>query len=191
MTVSLPASDDASGIDTVMYRVDGGAWQDYTSALTISSSGNHTFDYYAIDAAGNIGDPVTDHVKVDIVPPMLMVTSVKEGDVLPSEDILLTWACSEAHSGIYQFFVNVDGVSYGPYEHSVNETLIPTLPEGEHEIQVLAMDNAGNIGATTVRFSVTDPDTVSSLLWMGVGLAAMVAVVVIVYLALRSRGPSA
>ena len=191
-TVSIPASDDASGIDAIMYRVDGGAWQNYSSALTISSSGNHTIDYYAVDAAGNIGDSVTDHVKVDIVQPMVMVTSVKEGDLLLSEDILLTWACSEAHSGIHQFFVNVDGVSYGLYEHSVNETLISALPEGEHEIQVLAMDNAGNIGATIVHFSVTDPDIVSNLiLWMGVGLAATVAVIVVVYLALRSRRPSA
>ena len=54
VTVTLDGSDGAgSGVATVEYRVDGGAWTAYTAPFTISQNGNHTVEYRSTDVAGN------------------------------------------------------------------------------------------------------------------------------------------
>ena len=52
--VTLTASDDGSGVASTMYRVDGGDWVDYDGAFPVTAAGNHSVDYYSVDAAGNI-----------------------------------------------------------------------------------------------------------------------------------------
>lgn len=53
-TVSISVSDAASGVNRTTYRVDGGAWQAYSSAFYVNASGNHTVEYYSVDNAGNV-----------------------------------------------------------------------------------------------------------------------------------------
>ncbi len=56
VNVTLSATDDMSGVDSIMYRIDGGAWQAYTGMVTVTGTvGNHTVEFYAVDEAGNEG----------------------------------------------------------------------------------------------------------------------------------------
>jgi len=52
-TVSLDPSDPASGLASVEYRLDGGAWADYVSPVTLDG-GAHAVDYRATDRVGNV-----------------------------------------------------------------------------------------------------------------------------------------
>ncbi|UCE91351.1 MAG: hypothetical protein JSV90_08060 [Methanobacteriota archaeon] len=52
--VTLTASDAGSGIAYTMYRVDGGEWMEYDDAFSVTAAGNHSVDFYSVDAAGNI-----------------------------------------------------------------------------------------------------------------------------------------
>src|SRR5439155_10525955 len=54
VSVTLTASDDNSGVASTSFRVDGGAWQAYTSPMAISGDGEHTVDFYSTDNAGNV-----------------------------------------------------------------------------------------------------------------------------------------
>jgi plastocyanin len=54
--VEISASDDGSGVETVEYRLDGGEWQAYEEPVTVDTAGDHTADYRATDAAGNVSE---------------------------------------------------------------------------------------------------------------------------------------
>ena len=52
--VTLEASDAVSGVDSTMYRVDGGDWTEYDGTFAVTAAGNHTVDFYSVDEAGNV-----------------------------------------------------------------------------------------------------------------------------------------
>jgi hypothetical protein len=63
--VWLNATDGCSGVGTVMYRIDGGAWTACTGAFNVTGTkGMHTVEYYATDAAGNAEATHTIQVEV-------------------------------------------------------------------------------------------------------------------------------
>jgi len=52
--VTLSATDDNSGVNYTMYKVDGGSWITYPAApFMVTGNGNHTVTYYSVDVAGN------------------------------------------------------------------------------------------------------------------------------------------
>ncbi|SCE93517.1 OmpL47-type beta-barrel domain-containing protein [Micromonospora mirobrigensis] len=53
-TVTLTAADSGSGIATIEYALDGGAWTAYTAPVTVNAAGAHTLSYRATDKAGNV-----------------------------------------------------------------------------------------------------------------------------------------
>ena len=53
--VTLDADDATSGLASVEYSLDGGAWTPYTAPFTVSADGSHTVDARASDNAGNQG----------------------------------------------------------------------------------------------------------------------------------------
>jgi len=51
--VTLNATDATSGVSSIMYRIDNGAWRVYTGTVSVIGAGTHTLEYYSVDAAGN------------------------------------------------------------------------------------------------------------------------------------------
>ncbi len=52
--LTLNATDGMSGVDLILYQVDGGPWKNYTERLVLSGEVNHTVLYYSVDHAGNV-----------------------------------------------------------------------------------------------------------------------------------------
>ena len=50
---TLTASDLVSGVMTINYAIDDGAWKEWTRPVSISSEGRHVVRYYSVDNAGN------------------------------------------------------------------------------------------------------------------------------------------
>ncbi|HEX9244831.1 MAG TPA: hypothetical protein VGA35_01600, partial [bacterium] len=67
--VTVSATDSQSGVATIQVRTDGGAWQLYTSPVTVAGDGTHAVDYYATDVAGNVESTHSVSVKIDTVSP--------------------------------------------------------------------------------------------------------------------------
>ena len=56
-TVTVTATDTESGVASVEYSLDGGAFAAYTAPVTVSTPGQHTVQFRATDEAGNTSNP--------------------------------------------------------------------------------------------------------------------------------------
>jgi len=68
---AIDIGDRCSGIHNISYRIDGGAWNEYTDsfALTDYTHGTHTIKYYATDNAGNEEPIQQESIFLDIQAP--------------------------------------------------------------------------------------------------------------------------
>ncbi len=69
--VQLTATDLASGVAQVRWRIDGGPWQNAgaTSQVIVAGLGQHLLEYQALDAANNIESLRQLPIKIDSAPP--------------------------------------------------------------------------------------------------------------------------
>lgn len=51
--VSLSATDNLSGLQTIFYKLDGGTTKTYTAAFSVSGNGSHTVNFWSVDKATN------------------------------------------------------------------------------------------------------------------------------------------
>jgi plastocyanin len=57
-TLRLTANDvGCAGVDTIEYRVDGGAWTSYSGPVTFDDERSYTVEYRATDRSGNASEP--------------------------------------------------------------------------------------------------------------------------------------
>ncbi|MGH3433452.1 MAG: OmpL47-type beta-barrel domain-containing protein [Thermocrispum sp.] len=56
---TLTATDDDSGVASIEYALDHGAWTTYGEPLTVTRTGDHTVSYRATDKAGNVSEEQT------------------------------------------------------------------------------------------------------------------------------------
>ena len=139
---------------------DGGAWQFPTTEPL--ADGDHTVSATQTDPAGNVSSP-SDEVTftVDSTIPAVDITSPAEGALTndPTPEISGT---GEPGSTVT---VSVDDVELGTTEvdEDGNWTFTPddALADGEHEVEVVAEDGAGNTatdGPVTFAVDTTAPD---------------------------------
>jgi hypothetical protein len=69
VSVTLAAEDDAPGVTTTQYSLDGAGWVAYTGPIAIRAEGVHTLLYRSIDAAGNVEAAGTLIVRIDKTAP--------------------------------------------------------------------------------------------------------------------------
>jgi hypothetical protein len=55
-TITLSATDDMSGVQYTNYKLDNGAWTQYTEPIVVYTVGDHIVYYYSVDNAGNVED---------------------------------------------------------------------------------------------------------------------------------------
>ncbi|WP_370948727.1 copper-binding protein [Amycolatopsis sp. cg5] len=185
-TVSLTATDSESGVASVEYQLDGGAWTAYTAAVAVNTAGMHMFHYRATDKAGNVSPEGMSHftvVKSDTTAPVASATvdGTKDGDGNYIGKATVTVAATDAGSGVGAIEYKVDGGAWTAYAAP-----FPVSTAGAHTVTYRATDKAGNVSPEgTVTFTVvagsdTTAPTVSAALigdqdanWSYVGKATL------------------
>ncbi|MGW1781212.1 OmpL47-type beta-barrel domain-containing protein [Streptomyces sp. NPDC002143] len=158
-TVTVSASDTGSGVNTIEYAVDTGAWQPYTAPVMVHQVGTHTVRYRATDKAGNASPEKTARFTVvaatpqDTTPPVTGVsvegTRNSDGAYVGNAKVAVS-ATDGGGSGVDRIEYSLDGGPYIAYS-------LPVVVDraGAHALAYRAVDKAGNTSAArTVTFTV-------------------------------------
>ncbi|CAB5720519.1 Exoglucanase B precursor [Delftia tsuruhatensis] len=151
-SVQVAATDLLSGVRTVEFQLNGGAWQGTTLSDPVSSSfvgvlppladGMHQIMARATDHSGNVSQPVQRSFVVDSLPPVITISGVTQtayaAPVAPTIEV--------TDPNLSDTQIRLDGAPH------VSGTRISGA--GSHVLQVDAIDLAGNTASQTVRFSI-------------------------------------
>lgn len=162
-SVTVEATDEGSGVDTVEYALGAdGAWQPYTAPVVVNEVGDHTVRYRATDKAGNVAAeksvdfavaaPPTD----DETPPETSATVSGEKDEAGAYlgMATVTVTASDTGSGVntIEYALGADG-AWQPYTAPVMVHEV-----GEHTVRYRATDRSGNVAdEKAVEFTVVEP----------------------------------
>jgi hypothetical protein len=162
VAVTVHVTDEASGVDRVEYQVNGGAWTPMAPAdlaagrytvlypATSVTEGIRMLAIRASDKAGNndqtsLSDPnpVTVQFVVDVTPPQIDLSGVKEGLVV-NHDLLPVIRFTDLNLGESGILLN--GIPY------VSGT--PIAAERSHLLEMISSDIAGNTTRRVVQFTI-------------------------------------
>ena len=159
-TVSLPSTDAISGVATISYRLDGGAWTIYTGPLTLGD-GRHALQYRASDLAGNVEMVHAATFSIDTTPPVTTHTlsGTAGANGWYTSDASVTLAATDAVSGAWTTRYRLDGGSWTEYTGPIS-----AAGSGRHVLDFASVDVAGNleeVHVLVVNIDLTDPSFAS------------------------------
>ena len=166
VSITLTATDDLSGVQSIQVRTDGGAWQTYASPVPVQGEGTHTVDYYATDFSGNAEAVRSVTLRIDLGLPSTLLqiagTLAGDGSYLASVTVTLTGTDSLSGVALVQYRIDLGAwrTFAGPFLLSGN---------GTHTIDYATTDVAGNVEpmkSSVVRISgsaFASPATVADL----------------------------
>jgi hypothetical protein len=130
-TVTLTPNDALSSVDATYYKVDGGLPQTGTS-VSISSEGDHTFEFWSVDKAGNEETHHTVQVGIDLTPPTILASKSPAANEngWNKTNVTVHFECAD-QSGL-------SGIA------SCTSDQIITTEGTAQPVQGTALDNAGN-----------------------------------------------
>jgi len=163
VTARATVTDAGSRVDSVDYRVDGGAFTSIASDLSVTSyeatvslslpDGAHTISIRASDLAG-LQTTTTVSVVVDTADPSLAISAPSAGAFLNTNTVRVSWAASDGGSGLAAIVVRVDAGPSVTLPGTATEYTTSALTDGSHSVSVEARDRAGNAAAQTGSFIV-------------------------------------
>ncbi len=161
--VNVTATDTGSGVATIQYKLASAAsWTDSPSGsftVPATSDGSFTYDYRAIDEAGNISTPGSCTVNIDVTQPTISVSGADAAWHAAPVELTLNTSCGPA--GLDCTEVSSDGgaawtACSSPYEVST---------EGDNSLIFRATDGAGNTATSSpvdVKIDTTPPVTTNN-----------------------------
>lgn len=156
--VKLSPSDALSGIAVTFYSLDGGEPQTYSAPFSISGDGVHTFNYWSMDAAGNIEAQQSDTVQIDSLPPSTQAAiSGTSSNGWYQDPAQVTLTASDNLSGVANSYYTIDGGEIQTYATPFNVS-----GGGSHVIRYWSEDalrNTESQQTLTVNIDVGAPST--------------------------------
>jgi hypothetical protein len=171
--VSLSAADNSSGVQASYYQVDGGPVQTYANPFSISANGQHTVQYWSVDAAGNSEGAHSLVFGVDTGAPVVTATATPNhaGHGSHPVNVTVSGSATDATSGVASVTYRVID-EYGVTQPSGSVVVQPnggysfvlSLPATKNStdkdghlytIVVQGTDRAGNATSATTTFKVT------------------------------------
>src|SRR6267378_66797 len=161
VTVTLNASDATSGVASISYRIDGGAWLLYAGPF-ILSDGQHTVDYFSTDVAGLSETMHSQSLAIDTTPPATTAsaTGTAGANGWYTSNVVVSLAAIDLVSGISNVYSRLDGGAWQVYSGPI------TITEGTHVLQYYAVNGAGLVEGThslSLAVDTTPPTTTISL----------------------------
>ena len=167
VTVTLSATDPAggrtmnggkwpTGVNHTYYKIDNGAWTEYTTPFMVTTDGQHVVSYYSDDKAGNNEAPKSISFKMDRTAPTITLSGTPQN--LLKTKWLFVANVTDVTSGIakVEFYVDdalIGTVTTAPYEFLYHGT--------GQDAQAIVYDNAGN-SKMSAKFHAYTPNDMNS-----------------------------
>jgi hypothetical protein len=157
--VTVSAEDTGSGVASVEYKLDSGAWTAYTEAVQVSTPGAHTVAFRATDQAGNVSEEGSESFTVvsggdDTIAPSVsaVVTGTQDSGWNYVDAANITLSALDTGSGVASVEYKLDGGAWTAYTAPV-----VVDAAGAHQFAYRATDRAGNVSAElTGAFTVVE-----------------------------------
>jgi hypothetical protein len=149
--VTLNATDDLSGVNVTYYRISNGELKTYIEPFIVSGHGQHCLTYWSVDNAGNKEDTNCVYIKIDLVPPTILI----RGKKLDNNSYEIDPYTTESGSGFYKLEYYIDNIHM--CTKYVNESFkwIWTPPGwGFYMLSGILYDRAGHTGYDEVEVYV-------------------------------------
>lgn len=143
VTVTLQATDDASGVAGSEISLDGGGWIAYAGPVTIAAEGAHTLRYRSTDKAGNVEAAHALGFEIDRTPPVVSVPGPLRAIATSAAGAQVTFGASAS-----------DALS-GASAPSCSATSGQTFAPGVTAVTCSSTDGAGNTGSASFTVSVS------------------------------------
>ncbi|MGQ9583539.1 MAG: OmpL47-type beta-barrel domain-containing protein [Thermoplasmatota archaeon] len=142
--VLLSARDDYSGVAGVLYIIDDGEPQTYSSPIKLSEGGHHNISWWSEDLAGNREAEGTLWVFVDGEAPVTAAvvqgrSHEKGGQRYVQAGASISLEARDAGSGVARTEAGLDGAGYEPYAGPITVS-----GSGSHTLRFRSVDNLGN-----------------------------------------------
>jgi hypothetical protein len=150
---TITASDQWSGVASIVYRLNGGVWKTYTGPITISTDGTTTLEFYARDKAGNTGVVQSKIINIERTAVTTGSVSVSLSGTLGLNGYYKSYvyaklACTDPASTITY---RLNG---GVWKAYTSTMVIYT--DGTTTLEFYAKDSAGNVGAVQSKIVKID-----------------------------------
>lgn len=163
-TLTASATDNVA-VTSANYRVDGGAWTSFTitagPSVSLSaspsglSSGSHTIEVQATDAATNVSALGSVTFVVDTIAPTISA-SVAPSPTNGAASVTLTGSASDgAGTGVASTQYRVDGGAWATFTLAGTSISTVGLTSASHTVDVRATDARGNVGSSSATFVVS------------------------------------
>jgi hypothetical protein len=164
VAVTLVALDATSGVSSTEFRVDAGAWQAYSSPVSVTGEGTHLVEFRSEDLAGNEESEGTIAFFSDSMPPQTVASlaGTAGGGGWYISSVTVTLSASDSTSGVGVTEYRLDG---GPWRTYVDPFAVGG--EGAHGVEIRSMDTAGNVEfpeTVSFRIDTEAPETTATLL---------------------------
>jgi len=161
--VTLSASDAASGVNYIMYKLNDGDWITYVESFVVTEDGDHTLYYYSVDLAGNV-EPTNEadfKIEHDIEPPV----TTHEFDGITGDNnwftnnVVVILTAEDDSAGVdYTMYKLEDDTEWQEYTGSILVT-----EDGEHTIMYFSVDKVGNEETVKGPFDFNIDQTVPTI----------------------------
>jgi len=145
--LTLTATDapsNGAGVDKIYYRINSGSWYRYTVSFNISSEGNNTLEYYAVDKLGFTESTKSTSVKIDKTAPTGSISIENGKSNVNYSSVTLTLSASDSVSGVSQMRFSNDGSSWSSWEsYNTSKSWTLTSGDGNKTVYVQYKDDAG------------------------------------------------
>ena len=142
--VSLSGSDQLSGLNKIIYKINQGQWETYSSSLKFSDGENRLWAYSVDNAGNNYGSDEPMMIKVDTGAPVSQCYLNGDGSNNNFyKTVTVSLGVSDSGSGVENVYYSVDGSGFSVYSSSF---IIDEI--GDHLIEYYAVDNLGNMEET-------------------------------------------
>lgn len=141
VTVSLNATDDQSGVNQTVYRINGGEWTLYTQSFDIQQEGTFTIEYKSTDKAGNEEQVKSTEVNIDKTAPVTTTSEVPTN--WTNHNVAVALSAVDENSGIAKTEYQLNNGEWTDYIGPIT-----SFAEGKNVVNYRSVDHAGNVEET-------------------------------------------